>query len=240
MITLAMHGGVFQVPEKCQDCGAVPTVIAMEKELAPRPYERPCCFCGGRIRVVSGTWKHFHRPDGKRGNTWSMDTAFEEEPHWDWLTSTPYGTFDIRGHEVCARAAMRHADYTGKREKPKEIPQGGIPTETVLEKCHQCGQTPTAEDMAVVAARAYGSGPGPCVYCGKPIRLEKLEVTHFWWDGQHCEKWQWGGMRFEKYVMWSTYLPGTGGLYFNGHLDCTLRAMPYHVFREDQPGCNCK
>lgn len=239
MTVLIMQGGKFEVPEKCSDCGAVPTVQEMEKELAPRRYERPCVFCGTRIRIASGTWKHFHRPDVDR-NTWSMDTQFEEEPHWEWLTHTPFGTFDIRAHVVCAKAGMRHADYTGRAEKTKAVPPGGMPTEMVLEKCSQCALTPTVDDLAVVAARAYGSGPGPCVYCGKPIRLEKLEVTHFWWDGQHCEKWQWGEMRFEKYIMWSGYEPGGRSLYFNGHVDCAIRAMPYHVKLEDQPGCDCK
>jgi hypothetical protein len=246
MTILVVQGGKFEVPKKCADCSSPFSVHDMLGELLSlsRP-DRPCVFCGTSIKVTSGTWKHFHKPDVEK-NTWSMDAAFEYEPHWEWLERSPHGGLDVRAHVSCARARMKFANFenSSRQPVPETVPPGGMPVEMGLETCHQCGQTPTVEDLAVVAARNYAGGPGPCVYCGKTIRLEKLSITHFWWDGEHCEKWQWGDWRWEKFLHWSGWTSDEKSKYialnFNGHYDCTLKAMPYHVWLEDQPRCNCK
>lgn len=240
MITLAMHGGVFQVPEKCADCGSVPTVFDLQSHLLRWPDKKPCVFCGDPIRVTGGSWKHFHRPDGDPGDTWGLDGGMTWQPHWQWMSKTPYGTLDVLTHKFCAKRRMIYADFSATYPvRPEIVPPAGLPREAGLIKCIECSLVPTQEDLARVAARVYSLGPGPCVYCGKPILLEKLDLTHFHWDGEHRDQWLGGDQRFEKHLVWHGHEDGVGSLKFTGHFDCALKAMPYHVWLEDRPGCGC-
>lgn len=244
MTILAVQGGKFEIQESCAVCRSSLAVQDMIRELSSLSSpDRPCVFCGTPIKVIRGRWSHFHRPEVEE-ITWSMDTAFEYEPYWEWLEHTPYGGFDVRAHVPCAKARMKFANFSkAVHGWPEAVPPGGLPAKRGLDTCAQCGQTPTLEDLAVVAARNYALGPGPCVYCGKPIKLEKLEVTHFWWDGRHCEHWQWGKWSWEKFLHWSGWASNEKSKYvaldFNGHYDCAMKAMPYHVWLEDQPKCSC-
>lgn len=232
MRTIEANGARIGIPDRC-DCGATCSdEIAADHVNDWNKSGRKCAFCGDLIRVVSFTMKHYHKGKPDEKDTWSSADCAEYEEHWTWLESQLWGRVNIDAHVSCAKWFMPHADFEKivyGFERPKTISDAEMPKEISRGPCLMCGVVPTDEDVRRVAARVF-SFRGPCVYCGKRIRLRSLTLFHGSLAGEHTGNWHFEDYETDPTLSWAGYRFDTKEhqrLEFVGHLTCAVKAMPH-------------
>lgn len=235
MRSIKANGATIQIPDKC-DCGATcPDEIAADHVHDWNKSGKHCSFCGELIRVVSFTMKHYHK-EGDEPERWSSADWAEYEPNWSWFESGMFGRVAIEAHASCAKKAMRYANFEKiiySIDRPKEIADAEMPKEIVCAgPCLMCGVVPTDEDIRRVAALIFNF-KGPCVYCGKRIKLRSLTLFHGDLCGRHLGRWHFSDYEFEATLHWRAYSEEVKQhLEFVGHLECAHKAMPHAVWYE--------
>jgi len=240
-----MDGARVEIPAPCA-CGAICTDQDVKRHLWDWNKSGDLCsFCGTLIRVAALKMKHHHllgpkdwSPIRKHPHLrnpeeearWASEDWAQYEPNWQWMAHSHEYTANIKVHISCAMKGMPHGNFRETvYNRPQFIPEAfGLP-EAHLDPCAVCGVLPTEEDLARGAARIY-SFLGPCVYCGEPIRVKSIKLTHGSWGGEHTGHWHFDTYKREDMLMWCGYsIEGSthSMLEFTGHESCAMKAMSF-------------
>jgi len=237
-----MDGARVKIPDSCA-CGAVCTDADVKRHLWDwNKSGDQCSFCGKLIRVSQLEMRHYHNlgpkdwsplrkhPHVEEEFRWSSTDWAEYEPNWKWMAHSNGYNADIKVHISCAMNGMPYGNFRETvYNRPEGIPEGfGLP-EARLDPCYVCCVIPTQEDLARVAGRIY-SFLGPCVYCGEPVRLKSVKLTHGSWGGGHTGHWHFETFNREEMLSWCGYsVVGSchTSLEFSGHMRCATKAMPF-------------
>lgn len=182
----------------------------------------PCAVCAKPIRPTLMEIDHVHKSNVDEEGWGVTYGRLEYEPHHDSNTNGPFGWFDIRVHDACARRAIPYADF--ERVVYPKSGEGPVP-DLKYEECGICHEKPTLEDGKRVAALIY-SFSGPCVYCNGPIKIEEIELFHGSMLGEHTGRWHFKNYIREASLSWWGNSVESGRLEFHGHISCALNAMP--------------
>ncbi len=236
MRTIETNGARVKIPDRC-DCGAsCSDKIAVDHVHDWNRSGRKCAFCGDLIRVASFTMKHYHK-QGDEAARWSSANWAEYEPHWSWLDSGLYGRVNIEAHVSCAKKAMPYASFDKivySFERSKVISDNDMPKQISCGPCLMCGVVPTDDDVRRVAALVFNF-LGPCVYCGKRIKLRSLTLFHGSLAGKHADRWHYEDYDREPTLHWAGFrfdVKEYTRLEFVGHLMCATKAMPHAEWLE--------
>jgi hypothetical protein len=236
MRTIEANGAKITIPGRC-DCGETCSdEVAADHVHDWNKSGRKCAFCGEIIRVISFTMKHYHKL-GNEAARWSSDSWPGYEDHWEWLDSGLHGRVNIRVHVSCAKDAMPYANFerfTYSSDRPEVIADNEMPKEISRGPCLMCGIVPSDEDVRQVAARVFNFF-GPCVYCGKRIKLRSLTLFHGSLTGEHTGRWHFEDYDREPTLSFSGYrfdVKEYTRLEFVGHLMCATKAMPHAEWLE--------
>lgn len=235
MRTIEVHGAKIEIPDHC-DCGSTCSdEVAAAHVQDWNKSGRKCAFCGRLIRVASLTMKHYHK-DRDDPDTWSSSEWAVIEPNWSWLSSGPYGRVQIDVHVSCCKESMPYAEFEKsplEYERPEVIQEEQMPPRILRNPCRTCGADPTDEDVRRVAARVFNF-MGPCVYCGRRIKLRKLVLFHGPLTGEHTGRWHFSDYGQEPTLCWQGYMDSGSYklLEFSGHLFCAHHAMGHAEWLE--------